>query len=250
MTITLKRSIISIGISFVLIILSISQVAQAFSVKIVTEPSNIAEVRVNTAPLPVMAEADGTDLKFAWRLVGVGQLDGAVDGEAVLYVPPEQIETDTTTVIISVKVTDYRGDEVTKSITFKVCKSCDSKLPVPPADCESIIVDGNPLEFSLNTDFEENHWRSWKEVTKAIEHAKENSSKVALVYAIKEHKQDFQRFTVEKGNGLYYARAPKDATVTFGSCWKKVDEIDGFTTTTIQGVTLTVEKIYLYVLVK
>lgn len=121
---------------------------------------------------------------------------------------------------------------------------------LPEQDCMAIKADGKLIEFSVNTDFEESHWRSWKEVARAIELAKKYSSEVALIYSIKEYKQDFQRFEIKKGSDLYYARASKDSMITFGSCWKKVDEIEGFSTKTNKGVALTVEKIYLYVLVK
>ena len=129
-----------------LLLLLSFQPVYALEVKLVTDTSNADEIQIGTAPISIVAEVTGTKLTFLWRLVGVGRLEGEGDGEAVLYVPPENIEGDLAKAIISVKVEDYRGEEVTKSVTFRICENCElgSATPMPqqtPTDDELPIPD-------------------------------------------------------------------------------------------------------------
>ncbi len=132
----------------------VAQTSFAVEVTIIAEPPETT-IQLGGEAVALTVEAEGTDLKFSWRLVGVGTLEDQSDGEAMLYVPQKQIEEDSDRAIVSVKVENYRGEETTKSVTFKICKNCDlvsaqtSETPTPMPT--SLTNDNFPIPDDVGT---------------------------------------------------------------------------------------------------
>jgi hypothetical protein len=91
-----------------------------------------SEVSIGAEPIAIAARASGSNLTYAWNLLGLGKLEG--EGPAVFYHVPETLEKDSARVIITVTVTDGEGQEITETVVFTLrAGQVTAPPPVPEA---------------------------------------------------------------------------------------------------------------------
>ncbi len=226
----------------------------ALEVKLVADPSDTT-IEAGSGLIALTAEVEGTDLNFEWLLVGAGTLEGDTTQQAVLYVPPEKVEGKSTRALVSVKVKDYKGKEVTKSLSFKIIPTNPPVVTDKGVDeCTSIkaygeIVDFSPKEAVGNFKY----WRSFGWVKTAFGVAKKaKASEVAVqqtVFVKSQNRRytDLWRFSVHEGSILYYAWIPDEPQIDVGACWEKAKEMSG-SSFTVDGVKYKHERDIFYIL--
>ncbi len=114
--------------------------ASELIVKLDVKPPN-TEISTETPPVAITAKVQGTELKFDWQLAGVGSFQGNTNGYAVVYVPPTTIDGTSAVAIVSVKVSDYRGQEATESVVFTITQIDAPNEPSPTPYKLSITAD-------------------------------------------------------------------------------------------------------------
>ncbi len=136
--------------------------SNAIELELVADPPNTT-IQVGSIPIALTAEAQGTDLKFQWLLVGAGSFEGDNTQQAVLYVPPTDISGDSSRALISIKVTDYKGTEATKSLSFTIVKSTDSSPSPSKPSQRPVSEPSDDLELIFYENFEKGlkDWRKY-----------------------------------------------------------------------------------------
>ncbi len=110
------------------LVICASSEASELSVTLEVQPPDTT-ISVDSLPVAIAAQAQGTELQFAWQIVGQGTLEGDTAGFSVLYVPPEKISRASTRAIVTVKVTDYKSREATESVMFTITQDDDPSSP-------------------------------------------------------------------------------------------------------------------------
>ncbi|MCP4369847.1 MAG: hypothetical protein GY797_17285, partial [Deltaproteobacteria bacterium] len=116
-----KRSILLL-ISFVVVLVLFKESYAILTVKLVVNPDKTV-VPVGSDPITLTAKASGSNLKFEWKLLGPGKIEGFITGPAVFYIPPEKIDSKAVDVIITLKVTDAKGQEVTENLILTIASN-------------------------------------------------------------------------------------------------------------------------------
>ena len=94
------------------------------TVKLMLNP-DVQEIYAGSESIAITARASGSKLKFKWELIGAGTFDGDATGSAIFYVPPHGVDSKTKA-IVSVKVTNDKGEEATDNATFNIIPQEDA----------------------------------------------------------------------------------------------------------------------------
>ena len=79
------------------------------------------QIEEGADPISLTARVSGaSNLRMEWTLQGPGRFEGDPQGPGILYFPPENINRNLETVIISLKVTDIQGCETLESSVFNI----------------------------------------------------------------------------------------------------------------------------------
>ena len=97
------------------------------TVKLIVSP-NKTDVYLGSDSIVLTAKASGANLKYTWSLQGPGEVEG--EGAAVFYKLPEKIEGESAQAVVTVTVTDEKGEETTDSFTFNILKKEEPKPAV------------------------------------------------------------------------------------------------------------------------
>lgn len=87
------------------------------AVKLIVNP-NKTDVMIGSDPIALTAKASGTNLKYKWSLQGPGAIEG--EGSAVFYKLPEKIEGKSAQAVITVTITDDKGQQTTDAFTLNI----------------------------------------------------------------------------------------------------------------------------------
>ncbi len=119
-----KHPILAVFVLICVIILGVydNVYAESPTVELIIEP-DIKTIPASSAPISITVLATGSTLTFDWKLAGSGRLVGDTTGYAVLYIPPEQIDRRSTRAVISVRVSDYKNQTATESVSFTIISS-------------------------------------------------------------------------------------------------------------------------------
>lgn len=214
------------------------------------------EIPVNSKEkIALTAQASGgSGLTFQWELLGVGSL-GDVTKSAIFYYPPTTIDGDTEQAIITLHVKDADGNEAQSGVTLTIVGGEIPPTPKPkeepgdcsanynptpddfeedvwkPSDCTCVKVNDVVIGYGFHKEKTENEsWRRENEAfVKAIRLARQYHSPEALIYSVKGGEssyQDIHRFKIKSGTTVYYTNFEKDAQIQYGTCLKKVGEVD------------------------
>lgn len=103
--------------------------AATSTIRLVVNP-NKTDVYLGSHNIALTARVRGKNLAYTWELLGPGKLDGK--GSAVFYILPEKIAGESAQALITVKVTDESGQEMTESIIFNIlARPAQSPSPTP-----------------------------------------------------------------------------------------------------------------------
>ncbi len=175
------------------------------TVKLVVNPS-VLDISVGSESIALTARASGSNLQFEWKLLGPGKFEGSKTESAVFYKPPDTIEGKSAKVIITIKVTDDKGEDATESVIFNIKQKGDD-LPVTPSPTpipSSTIVIGNVV------------------ITQPKDGASVPASTVAAGTYTKEVKDDIWVFVCpEKAPGKCWPQS--DDAASEAPAWKKKD---------------------------
>ncbi len=101
------------------------------TVKLMVNPS-VLDIAVGSESIALTARASGSNLQFEWKLLGPGEFEGSTTESAVFYKPPDTIEGKSAKAIITIKVTDDKGEDATESVIFNIKqKGDDTPTPIP-----------------------------------------------------------------------------------------------------------------------
>ena len=104
---------------------------------IVTSPSVTGEIPAGSDPIALKIFVKGGEpLRYEWKLEGPGQIKGPIGDSVLVYIPPEQIDEKSAKVIILVKVSDNKGQEVTASVIFTIIST------LPPMSTPTPTLEG------------------------------------------------------------------------------------------------------------
>jgi len=224
---------------------------------------NTTEIPLGASPIALTVKASGSHLEYQWKLRGGGILEEPRNESAIFYVPPTQIDGESTQVMISVIVTDNEGKEATESVIFRIVSTSEeaSAFESSPSkstetistldNCVSISADGEPIKFySVEERDWTNGWQNWWYNRIASANAKKEKAQAALTHFINEDNHEMYRFETQKGSPLFQAIIPREQIVEVGSCWKKVDEKGETVDTDQSGNRWIHEKTTIYVLIE
>lgn len=99
------------------------------TVKLIVSP-NKTDVYLGSDSIVLTAKASGTNLTYQWSLQGPGEIEG--EGAAVFYKLPKTIEGESAQAVVTVTVTDEKGEETTDSFTFNILKKEEPKPVATP----------------------------------------------------------------------------------------------------------------------
>jgi len=117
-----ERSIAIVAITLYVLVMFGEGYAADPDVMLVVNPKS-TEVQAGSGKIVITVEASGENLTFTWQLKGPGKLED--EGAAAFYSPPEKIDQESASAIVTVTVKEPSGQETVKSVTFTI-------LPSPP----------------------------------------------------------------------------------------------------------------------
>jgi formylglycine-generating enzyme required for sulfatase activity len=113
-----QRFLMLIALTFFTMLSLCQHVAAQPTVKLVVDPDiRTITIGKSTQEIAIIARTDKQDVQFAWNLKGPGTLAGDNTSPGVLYIPPDTI-ANTTSAVITVVVTDGKGQTATGNITL------------------------------------------------------------------------------------------------------------------------------------
>ena len=166
-----QKCLYSISVAFITLWLvsAGSITASELIVELDVKPPN-TEISTETPPVAISANVQGTELKFDWQLAGVGSFQGNTDGYAVVYVPPTTINGTSAVAIVSVKVSDYRGQEATESVVFTITQSDSGSEPMNSQSTETMPPESTNGTLIFSENFEKGIQRNiWQKDGNTIE---------------------------------------------------------------------------------
>lgn len=128
--------------------IAISSYAAPTIQKIGMSPAN-TEIRAGSEAIAFTVKASGSKLTYQWTLQGEGTLQDPTTQPAVFYTPPQQIDTGSAQVIISIIVKDDQGNEATESMLLRILGNSTPIQPTPNPDREGQLIFQEDFEHGI-----------------------------------------------------------------------------------------------------
>jgi len=124
-----ERSIAFVVITLYVLVMFGEGYAADPDVTLVVNPKS-TEVYAGSGKIVITVDASGENLTFKWNLSGPGKLED--EGAAAFYSPPEKIDQESASAIVTVTVKEPSGQETVKSVAFTILPSqAETATPSP-----------------------------------------------------------------------------------------------------------------------
>lgn len=128
---TLKRVVIA----FLAILTTLTSAlrdgfAGALTIQILVNP-NQTEFLAGANRVILTAQAAGEQLRYEWKLIGVGKIEGDATRSAISYLPPNKVSGAFAKVILAVTATNANNESATASATLTILPNANAEESAP-----------------------------------------------------------------------------------------------------------------------
>ena len=128
---TLKRVVIA----FLAILTTLTSAlrdgfADALTIQIIVNP-NQTEFLAGANRVILTAQAAGEQLRYEWKLIGVGKIEGDATRSAISYLPPNKVSGAFAKVILAVTATNANNESATASATLTILPNANAEESAP-----------------------------------------------------------------------------------------------------------------------